>query len=123
MICLDTNSLIRFFTNDDPKKALKVKNLLEKEKKIFIPEVVFPELEYVLSGSYKASRKKIIEVFQFLISRPNIKLDPNIKKAVEIFKLTKLDIADCLIAANSLKGKLASFDKKLLSVKGVKKYW
>lgn len=122
MIYLDTNSLIRFFTNDEPKKALKVKSLLEKEKKIFIPEVVFPELEYVLGGGYKASRKKITDAFQFLASRPNIKLTPALRKAVEIFKQTRLDMADCLIAANSLKGELASFDKKLLAVKGVKKY-
>lgn len=123
MICLDTNSLIRFFTNDEPKKALKVKNLLEKEKEICIPEVVFPELEYVLSGSYKLRRNKIVSIFKFLISRRNVKLGRTIKKAVEIFEKAKLDMADCLIAAHSLNGKLASFDKKLLSVKGVRKYW
>lgn len=123
MIYLDTSSLIRFFTNDEPQKALKIKKLLEKEKEIHIPEVVFPELEYVLSGNYKVSRKKIIEVFRFLISQPNIKLKQDIKKAVEIYQESRLDIADCLIAARSLKGKLATFDKKLLLVKGVKKYW
>lgn len=123
MIFLDTNSLIRFFTNDEPKQALKVKRLLEKEEKVFIPEVVFPELEYVLSGSYQASRKKIITAFQFLVSRSNIRLTLATKRAIEIFKQTMLDMADCLIAANSLKGKLASFDKKLLGVRGVKKYW
>lgn len=123
MICLDTNSLIRFFTNDEPKKALKVKNLLKKEKEIFIPEVVFPELEYVLAGTYKTDRKKIVEVFRFLVSQPNIKSGRILKTAVEIFERTKLDMADCLIAAHSLKGKLASFDKKLLLLKEVKRYW
>lgn len=125
MICLDTNALVRFFTNDDPKKALKVKKLLEKEKEILVPEVVFPELEYVLAGNYQASRKKIVEVFQFLVSQPNIKLNSRIKEAIGLFKQTKLDIADCLIAAYSLKekNKLASFDKKLLSIKGVRGYW
>lgn len=123
MICLDTNSLIRFFTNDEPKKALKVKKLLEKEKKIFIPEVVFPELEYILKRIYKTQRRKIISAFKFLTSRSNIKLSRTVKKAVEIFESTRLDMADCLIAAHSLKGKLASFDKQLLSVKGVEKYW
>ena len=33
MVCLDTNSLIRFFTNDDPQKAQAVKKLLEKDIK------------------------------------------------------------------------------------------
>jgi predicted nucleic-acid-binding protein len=123
MVFFDTSSLIRFFTNDEPKKALKVKEVLEKEKKIFIPEVVFPELEYVLRGNYKAGRKKVTEVFQFLIAQPSIKLDKKVKKAVAIFKSSRLDMADCLVAAHSMQGKLASFDKKLLEVRGIKKYW
>ncbi len=123
MICLDTNSLIRFFTNDEPEKALKVKTLLEGKKDIFIPEVVFPELEYVLTGSYKTGRNKIISIFKFLISQKNIKLSKTVKKAVEIFESSKLDMADCLIAAYSFGRELASFDKKLLSIKGIKKYW
>jgi len=123
MIFLDTNSLIRFFTKDDLRKSLLIKKLLEKEKEIFIPEVVFPEIEYVLAKIYKVKRAKIITAFKFLISRPNIKLGRVVKKAVELFGQTRLDMADCLIAAHCQKGKLASFDKKLLMVKGVKKYW
>lgn len=123
MIVLDTSSLLRFFTGDDPVKAEKVKQVLEKEKHIVVPEVVFQELAYVLRGNYKADRKKITEAFQFLLSRPNIKLGLVIKKALEIFEDSSLDIADCLIAAHSLKGKLASFDKELLKTPGVKSYW
>lgn len=123
MIYLDTSSLIRFFTNDEPKKALAVKKVLEKEKEIFIPEVVLPELEYVLKRIYKSRREKIASIFKFLASRSNIKLSQVIKKAVGIFESTELDMADCLIAAHSLRGKLASFDRQLLSVPEVKKYW
>jgi len=123
MIFLDTSSLIRFFTNDDPQKALKVKKLLEKEKEIFIPEVVFPELEYVLKGKYKAKRVEIIKAFKFLFSRKNIKLTVAIKKGIKLYENTNLDMADCLIAAHSLGRSLASFDKALLSIRGVKKYW
>jgi len=123
MIFLDTSSLIRFFTEDKPKKALLVKELLEEEEKVSISEVVFPELEYVLEKTYKTKREKIVEAFKFLASRPNIKLSKSVKKAIGFFEETKLDMADCLIAAHSLKGKLASFDKKLLSMEGVIEYW
>ena len=122
-VYLDTSALVRFFTKDNLKKAKTVKELLEKEKKIIIPEVVFPELEYVLKKLYKAKKGKIISAFKFLISYPNIKINQSIKKAVELFENTKLDMADCLIAVYSSKGKLASFDKKLLAAKGVKPYW
>lgn len=123
MVCLDTSLLIRFFTNDDSVKAQKVKKLLEKESDIRIPEVVFPELEYVLKGIYNTSRKEILSIFRFLISRSNCKLNKAVSLAVKLFEIANLDMADCLIISHSLKGELASFDRQMLAVKGVKKYW
>jgi hypothetical protein len=32
-------------------------------------------------------------------------------------------MANCIIAAESLKGKLASFEEKLLKIEGIKSYW
>lgn len=123
LIVLDTNSLIRFFTNDIVDKAAKVKDLLEKEKEIYIPEVVFPELEYILTDQYETSRENLIKIFQFLSSQKNIIVPKNLKKAILIFEKTKLDIADCIIAAYAFKGRLASFDKELLTVKGLNSFW
>jgi predicted nucleic acid-binding protein len=117
MIVLDTSALIRFFTNDIPSKAREVKKLIEGEQRLFVPDVVFPELEYVLlSKTYNASRKKIIRAFQFLVTRKNITVSPEVKRAVYLYEKTKLDIADCLIIASAKKGKLFSFDQKLLEL-------
>jgi predicted nucleic-acid-binding protein len=123
MVYLDTNALIRFFTKDDPVKAQKVRTLLESKTALSIPAVVFPEIEYVLSGVYNAKRKEVITLFTFLASRPNIRLTKIIHRAILIYIKTNLDMADCLITAESLKGQLASFDKQLLGVDGVKSYW
>lgn len=123
MVILDTSSLIRFFTKDNAKKAQKVKDLLESKKDVYIPEVVYPELEYVLSKEFDQSRQKLIKIFRFLISLPNHKVTKNVKMAVNVFEKSRLDMADCLIAAHSIKGSLASFDKDLLNLKGVHKYW
>ncbi len=115
MIVLDTSSLIRFFTGDNKKKALRVKEVLEKNIEIYIPDVVFPELEYVLSGKvYGATRKDIIKAFEFLSSKKNITLSKEISIAIEIYKQTSLDIADCLIVAyGKTKGDIFTFDKQL----------
>lgn len=123
LVVLDTNSLIRFFTNDIPDKASKVKIVLEKERNLYIPEVVFPELEYILTDQYGISREKLITIFQFLSSRKNIKLTQHLKKAITIFEKTRLDMADCVIAAYALKGSLASFDIELLAVQGMHSLW
>lgn len=123
MVYLDTNSLIRFFTKDDNAKAEKVKNLLESNETITIADVVFPELEYVLTRIYGATRESILKSFTFLASLTQIKLPKHVKDAIVLFEKTKLDIADCLIAAASRSNKLASFDRKLLDAQGVESYW
>lgn len=116
MIVLDTSVLIRFFTNDIPSQAQKVKKIIENEIEIRIPDVVFPELEYVLlSKSYNSNREKILRAFKFLTLRKNIIVSREIKSAVIIYEKTKLDIADCVIAASAKDSKLMSFDKKLIS--------
>lgn len=120
---LDTSSLIRYFTNDIPAKAQKVKLLLEQESHIVIPDVVFPELEYVLTENYSVEKSELLKIFRFLMSRPNIKVPLPVKQAVDLFEYSKLDMADCIIAASSKKGTLASFDAKLLQLKSVKPYW
>lgn len=122
-IVLDTSALVRFFTRDIEKKAQKVKKLLESDTDIFIPDVVFSELEYILIKKYGLPRSKVIESYHFLITQENIKKSIYIKKAVEIYQKTKLDMADCIIAAQSMGGSLASFDKKLLKAPKVKPFW
>lgn len=122
-IIVDTNTLVRFFTDDIPQKATLVENLLKDGQNIFIPDVVFPELEYILIYEYKFPRKKLFEIYAFLASQKNISLTENVQKAIIIFSKTNLDMADCIIAASSLKGFLASFDKELLQVDKVNPFW
>jgi len=122
-VIVDTNALIRFFTKDIPEKAIKVKLMLENQADIHIPDVVFPELEYVLSNQYNLSRDEMTKKFQFLTSQKNIKASRQLRNAVSIYAISKLDMADCIIAAYSLKGALASFDKELLRVDKVKSFW
>ena len=123
-IVVDTSALVRFFTDDIPQKASLVEKLLEEGKDIVIPDVVFPELEYILVNKHMFSRAKLVEIYTFLSSRDNIRLTKEVKAAIEIFSKTKLDMADCIIAAHSFsKGYLASFDKELLDIKGVNPFW
>ena len=123
MIILDTSAIIRYLTVDDKTKAEKVKIFLETEKEIVIVDVVLPEIEYALSKFYKATRVDLIKTFNFLASLRNILLTREAKTAIQIFEKTKLDMADCIIAAYSFKGSLASFDSELLDIEGVSPFW
>lgn len=123
MIYLDTNILVRFFTHDDLTKATKVKDLLEKESEIFISDVVFPEIEYVLIKIYNLKRNSIVSVFKFLLAQKAINYSKIIPEATNLYENSNLDMADCIIASESMNGKLASFDEELLKTQGIKKYW
>jgi len=122
-IVLDLSVLVRFFTNDIPPQARKAEKLLEEEKDMFIPDVVFPELEYILIKKYGASRTKIVEAYKFLISKRNIQTSFIVKNASVLFEATKLDMADCITAMEAKNGVLASFDKKLIKQSGAKSFW
>lgn len=122
-VSLDTNALIRFFTKDIPEKAEKVKTLLQKAPHIIVSEVIFPELAYVLEKDYHFTRKEIIQVYKAIVGHANIMVIDQTHYAIDLYERTKLDMADCLIAAHSLKGKLASFDRELLKIPEIKPYW
>ena len=116
MTVLDTSALIRFFTNDIPEKASVVKKVIDSDEKVLIPDVVFPELEYLLFVEvWKSSRQKVLQAFHFLISRKNTKVSVGVSIAVDLYSKTNLDIADCIIAASAIGNELLSFDNKLIS--------
>lgn len=122
-IIIDTNALVRFFTDDIPQKASRVEKLFKDEKDIFIPDVVFPEIEYILIHKYNFPREKLLNIYIFLSSRDNIHVTSEVKKAIEIFENSKLDMADCIVAAYSMKGSLASFDRGLLTLADINPFW
>jgi predicted nucleic acid-binding protein len=125
MVVLDTNALICFFTLDDERKANQVKKLLDNEEEVFIPDVVFPEIEYVLvRTSYKLQKEDVIRSYDYLISHSNIKYNKYIEDSIKIFKNYNLDMADCIVAAISLQNNnsLATFDEALRKL-NKNRYW
>ncbi len=123
MIILDTNTLLRLITKDILKDAVKVKDLVSIEKELSIPDVVFPEIEYSLIKFYQYSHPQIANVFGYLNGLPNLEISVQVRSAIKLFSETKLDMADCIIAAYAKGQTLASFDKELLKLSGAKKYW
>lgn len=123
MVILDTSVLVRYFTGDDKKKAMLVGKLLASHEDLLIPDVVFIELEYVLTKLYRATRLQIIEGYQFLVSQSNITVSKEVQQAIEMYSKITLSMADCIIAAFASSGTLASFDKDLLKKLDVRPYW
>ncbi len=86
----DTNLLIRFFTGDDPEKAERVRQLLERvernEERIALSPIVVFETVFTLQHSYRLERARITEMLDDLISLPGVQL-PNKRVYLDALEL------------------------------------
>ena len=73
MIRIDTNYIIRYFTNDNIEMANKVEELLLNEK-VFIANEIIAEVIYVLEGVYNIPKNDVANLLLELISFNNIKV-------------------------------------------------
>lgn len=100
MIFLDTNIIIRFLTNDDPKKADLCETLFENVKKgkqnLFLSDLVIAETIWVLEGIYKYNKDKLVECIQKILNTPNIEFENKdlLLNAIGLYQLEDIDYID-----------------------------
>ncbi len=123
MIGLDTNVLVRYITQDDPRQSPKandfIENTLSESNRGVISKIVLCELSWVLSHTYKYSREQVAAVLeQVLITQEFVVEDSeNAFKALQEYQVEKADFADFFLAQTHLAmgAKFTvSFDKKAL---------
>lgn len=102
MIGLDTNVLVRYIMQDDPKQSPKATRLVESltsEQPGFVPLVAVVELIWVLSSSYGLKRDQLVEALDLLMRSKEIVVDRAdwVLQAQRRFAKGGTDFADCLI--------------------------
>lgn len=102
MIALDTNVLVRYMMQDDPKQSPRAARLIEAltgEDPGFVPLVAAVELVWVLSGSYGLGRAQVSEALEGLLRSRELRLDRAdlVTQALRRFSAGGADFADCLI--------------------------
>ena len=102
MIGLDTNVLVRYIMQDDPRQSPKATRLIEamtSESPGFVSLVSIVELVWVLSASYGLARGQIASALELLLRSKELILDraDEVAKALRAFKSGSADFADCLI--------------------------
>ena len=102
MIALDTNVLVRYMMQDDPKQSPRATRLIEAlsgEDPGFVPLVATVELVWVLSGSYGLGRAQVSEALDGLLRSKELRLDRAdvVMQALRRFSTGGADFADCLI--------------------------
>lgn len=123
---IDTNLIIRFLLNDNPRQADSVKLLFASLEKLLIPDMVIAEIIWVLQSVYKFSKSDTTEKVQQFLSLNificNYKL---LGETLMIYKENKISFVDAYLLALSLEKDLEgiySFDKGLDKVKQIKRF-
>lgn len=102
MIGLDTNVLVRYVAQDDPRQSLQATRLIESltaDMPGYVSETSVVELVWVLNGCYTSTKAEICEILETLLRTKEIVVAhaDTVWKALRVFKDNKADFADCLI--------------------------
>ena len=102
MIGLDTNVLVRYIMQDDPKQSSKAANLIESldaENPGFITIVSVVELYWVLTSSYELTGAQVAQALDAILRTKQLQVEraDQVVRALRVFGHGKADFADCLI--------------------------
>ena len=118
---LDTNVLVRYLVQDDPKQASQASRFIEthctEDSPCFVGQIVLCELAWVLQHNYNQNREQIASILSELLQVGELEvLEPDIVwRALEDYKKSNADFPDHLLArVNQAKGcdTTVTFDKK-----------
>lgn len=102
MIGLDTNVLVRYVMQDDPRQAARATKLIEScsaEAPGFVPLVALVELAWVLSGSYGLGRNQVAAALEALLHARELVVDRAdiVTQALKRYNTARADFPDALI--------------------------
>lgn len=103
MIAVDTNILLRLFTIDSPHQTKKLLEFLDRSDvtSIRVSVIVLAEMGWALRRVYKMPKPAVIEIFLTLLKAKKLAIENReaVIQALDMYKASKADFADCLIAA------------------------
>ena len=104
MAGLDTNVLVRWIVDDDPRQAVRAQRLFEDARgqgaPLFVPSTVMLELEWVLRSRYKFDKFTVLGAFNALLETQELEFqdEPALERALAFYRQNSVDFADCLHA-------------------------
>ena len=106
MIGLDTNVLVRYIMQDDPKQTALANKLIEgltEASPGYVALVAIVELVWVLESAFRLTRRQVTDALRNLLSVSVFKVDrvAVVSSALRSYAEGSADIADCLIERSS----------------------
>jgi predicted nucleic-acid-binding protein len=103
MKALDTNILARFLRDDDAAQSRRATQYIQAAiysgEPLYLNQIVLCELSWILTSVYEHSKEDIVALIGSILLTGQFRLEdkPLIEAALEDYKSTKADFADCLI--------------------------
>ena len=100
---LDTNVLVRYFTQDDPAQSVTAERCIQtactEDQPCLIHAVVLCELMWVLETAYGYSRDQIINVLDLVLCTRQFQVQDReiMRAALNIYRSGTADFADAVI--------------------------
>ncbi|MFE3442157.1 PIN domain-containing protein [Nocardia sp. NPDC059180] len=125
-VYLDTNILIRHFTQDPPEMSRRATAFLAESESLFLPDLILAETVYVLQSVYRVARPQVAALSRALIGSRNIATDDPalLIRAVDVYEHHRLSFADAYLVAlaeSDPGSPVASFDKGIGEVGTVRR--
>lgn len=126
MIGIDANVLVRVLVEDaeQPHQTQLARALVRSAPQVYISQIVQVETVWVLESAYQFDKASIIQALEQLSQNEALVLQhaDNFLLAVELYRQTPADFADCLILVDhrQLQVPLYTFDKRLSKQNGAK---
>lgn len=121
---VDTDIIIRYFTNDDPTKADRFRAFIASGKKAQLTDVTFAEVYWTLMSFYKVDRDKILSMLEALIASPAIVSSKQVlTETIDILRKKKISFIDAYtVAAARIADKIIlSYDRDFDNIAGIKR--
>lgn len=121
MIGLDTNVLVGYLSQDDPRQSALAEDLIEatcsEKRPAFINHIVLCETVWVLERSYAVNKEMLANLIEKVLKTEQFSIQgvEMVWRALKEFKKSKADFSDCLMAQINLANgceHTATFDKK-----------
>ena len=107
MIGLDTNILIRYIVQDDPKQAKRATELIESvctaDEPGFINLIVICEICWVLSNGYKYDKETVSAVVRNILTSAELAIEESetVWKALSAYEKGNAGLADYIIGIHN----------------------
>jgi len=127
VIGIDTNVLVRYLAQDDPKQSAVATRFIEgrlsAENPGFVSAVTLCEIAWVLAESYGADRKRIRDTVESLLATKQLVIERAelVWKALRAWEGVSADFSDALIGQIAIAHgaeKTATFDRTAAKLPG-----